>query len=125
MCKSAVRVIWRLICKLEPRRADARAGLPPTAGVDGFPKATTGGFAACAGDDDSFWACCLVHIVFSLSGWKSLIRLRLGGGSVDSIYPCGWDRRNGELKLSCARRNWPKGQVGAQESSLCLEKRQK
>src|SRR5260370_21230370 len=88
-CKSSVAVIWPLICKLEPRRADARAGLPPTAGVDGFPKATTGGFAAFAGDGGSFWAFCFGHIGFSLCGWKSLIPPPLGAGSGDSIYPGG------------------------------------
>src|SRR5260370_17390778 len=86
-CKSSVAVIWPLRCKLEPRRADARAGLPPTAGVDGFPKATTGGFAACAGAEHLFLARFLVPILSSPSRFKKLIPLPLVGSDLHCNYP--------------------------------------
>src|SRR5258708_36477435 len=71
ICRSSVPVMCPLICRLAPRRAEPRAGLLIGAGEDGLLKATTAGFAACAGDDgDSAWACCFVHIVCSLCGCR-------------------------------------------------------
>src|SRR5260370_7682560 len=114
ICKSSVPVIWPLICRLEPRRAEPRAGLLPSAGVEGLLKATTEGFAACAGDDDSGSGCCLVHIVSSLSGGKfdssSGWEEQRGFNLVR-----GWNRSNAELKLTCVARNWPRGQGGSRE----------
>src|SRR5258708_5126901 len=111
ICKSSVPVICPLICRLEPRRAEPRPGLLPSAGVEGLLKATTEGFAAGAGDDDSGSGCCLVHIVSSLSGGKfdssSGWEEQRGFNLVR-----GWNRSNGELRLTCAVRDCPQGQVG-------------
>src|SRR5713101_5597684 len=102
ICKSSVPVMCPLICRLDPRRAELRAGLLIGAGEDGLLKATTAGFAACA-DGDSVWACCFVHIVCSLcgcrldssSGWEEQRGLNLGRE---------WTRSNGELKEVCVAR---------------------
>src|SRR6266436_2387764 len=104
ICRSSVPVMCPLICRLEPRRAEPRAGLLIGAGLDGLLKATTAGFAAWAGaDGDSAWACCLVHIVCSLcgcrldssSGWEEQRELNLGRQQTPS---------NGELNLVCVAR---------------------
>src|SRR5882724_6134581 len=94
ICRSSVPVMCPLICRLAPRRAEPRAGLLIGGALDGLLKATTAGFAACAGaDGDSAWACCLVHIVCSLCGCR--FELRVGGATWIQCRPLtdSWQSR--------------------------------
>src|SRR5260370_852889 len=87
ICRSSVPVICPLICKLEPRRAELRAVELLEREVEGALKGVTEDAGPVAGDTagGSDCVCCLVHILPPLFDPKELIRLRVGGSSVDTL----------------------------------------